>query len=255
MADPTPLKIGILVPSSNTALEPLTTALLAPLHHITVHFSRFPVTEISLSPAALAQFDAASLDSSPIIAAARLLADARVDVIGWSGTSAGWLGFSADEALCAAITEATGVPATTSTLALNRAFAALGVKCFGLVTPYVDAVQAAIVKQYQGQGFGVVESHLGVSENWRIAGVTEETLRGQVREVVEQRKRHEGGEVQAVTTFCTNLRAAHMAEAWETEFGVPVLDTVSTVVWDALRVVGRAEEAKGIKGWGRLFEL
>lgn len=264
MADPKPLKIGILVPSSNTALEPLTSAILASQPHITVHFSRFPVTEISLSPAALAQFSspagsASSSDpSAPILAAANLLADAHVDVIGWSGTSGGWLGFAADEALCAAITGATGIPSTTSTLALNRAFEVLGVKRFGLVTPYVDDVQAAIVKQYQGHGYGVRESHLGVSENWRIAAITEQTLGGQVREVV---KGKDGGEVaeaekvQAVTTFCTNLRAAHMAETWEKEFGVPMLDTVSTVVWDALRIVGRVEEAKAIKGWGKLFEL
>ena len=254
MSDPTPLKIGILVPSRNTALEPLTTSLLASHPHITAHFSRFPVTSISLSPAALAQFTTSSLDSSPILAAARLLADARVDVIGWSGTSGGWLGFGADEALCAAITEATGVRATTSTLALNRALEALGVRCLGLVTPYLDDVQAAIVRQYVGAGYKVIESHLGVSENWRIAGVTEETLRGQVGDVV-RREAEGGAKVQAVTTFCTNLRAAHMAEDWEREFGVPVLDTVSTVVWDALRIVGRGEEAKAIKGWGRLFEL
>jgi maleate isomerase len=41
--------------------------------------------------------------------------------MGWSGTSAGWLGFGLDERLCEAIHDATGLPATTSTLGLNRA--------------------------------------------------------------------------------------------------------------------------------------
>jgi maleate isomerase len=42
------------------------------------------VTEIALSPGALAQFD-----DAPILAAAGLLAHAKVDVIAWNGTSSG----------------------------------------------------------------------------------------------------------------------------------------------------------------------
>ena len=78
-----PIRLGVLTPSSNTALEPLTSALVAQLPDCTAHFSRFTVTEIALSEQALGQFD-----DSKILAAAELLADARVDVIGWSGTGA-----------------------------------------------------------------------------------------------------------------------------------------------------------------------
>ncbi|WEJ91260.1 MAG: hypothetical protein P0Y63_09620 [Klebsiella huaxiensis] len=103
------IRLGILTPSSNTALEPLTQSLIADFPEVSVHFSRFRVTEIALSDKALGQFQC-----EQVIEAARLLADAKVDVIGWSGTSAGWLGFDADVELCAAITRATGVPATRS---------------------------------------------------------------------------------------------------------------------------------------------
>ena len=80
--------LGVLTPSSNTALEPLTSALAASAGNCSAHFSRFTVTEISLAEGALNQFD-----DSKILAAAELLADAKVDVIGWSGTAAGWRGF------------------------------------------------------------------------------------------------------------------------------------------------------------------
>lgn len=76
--------LGMLTPSSNTALEPITTAMLAELPEVTAHFSRFKVTEIALSTAALAQFD-----NSEILRAAELLAHAKVDTIGWNGTSSG----------------------------------------------------------------------------------------------------------------------------------------------------------------------
>ena len=49
--------LGMLTPSSNTILEPVTTAMLAGLPEVTAHFSRFKVTEIALSGPALAQFD------------------------------------------------------------------------------------------------------------------------------------------------------------------------------------------------------
>ena len=128
--------IGVLTPSSNTALEPLTSAMLAGVPEVSAHFARFRVTEISLGAASLKQFD-----DTPILDAARLLADARVDVICWSGTSASWLGFERDRALCARITEATGIPATTSVLALNEVLERQRARTLGLVTPYVDEVQ------------------------------------------------------------------------------------------------------------------
>ena len=50
-------RLGILTPSSNTALEPVTGAMLADLSEVTAHFSRFKVTEIAVSDASDRQFD------------------------------------------------------------------------------------------------------------------------------------------------------------------------------------------------------
>ncbi|KAL2810804.1 Asp/Glu/hydantoin racemase [Aspergillus granulosus] len=245
---PKQIRLGILTPSSNTSLEPLTTSLIAPLPNVTVHFSRFPVVKISLESDALSQFQ-----TEKILAAAHLLADANVSIIGWSGTSSGWLGFEADEALCKAITEATGIPATTSVLALNKACKEFGVHRLGLVTPYVDNVQEAIVKTYAGVGIDASEErHLGLSKNTAFAEIEEEVLDGMVREVVAKgSERKEGEGVQAVTTFCTNLRAAQRVGYWETEHGVPVFDTVATVVWDMLRSCG--VDMAPLRDWGVLF--
>src|SRR4051812_22652693 len=95
--------LGVLTPSSNTVLEPMTSRIVAGLPHVSAHFGRFPVREISLTDAALGQFD-----NRPILDAARLLADARVGSIIWSGTNSGWMGFATDERLCQEITDATG---------------------------------------------------------------------------------------------------------------------------------------------------
>jgi maleate isomerase len=75
--------LGMLTPSSNTTLEPVTTQMLAGLPEATAHFGRFKVTEIALSEKALGQFD-----DTEILRAAELLSHARTNVIGWNGTSA-----------------------------------------------------------------------------------------------------------------------------------------------------------------------
>lgn len=235
------VRLGVLTPSSNTALEPLTSALAAAVPGCSAHFARFRVTEISLSPQALGQFD-----DSKILAAAELLADAKVDVIAWSGTSSGWLGFDADRRLVERIRERTGIAATTAVLALNELLALGGVKRLALVTPYTADVQARIVANYREIGIEVVaERHLGICVNHDFALVEPAQLRGLMREVADERP-------QAITTFCTNLRAAALADAVEAELGVTLLDTVSTTVWGALRAAGADPAA--VQGWGRLFQ-
>lgn len=232
--------LGMLTPSSNTALEPITSAMVAGLPNVSVHFSRFRVTEISLGSTALGQFD---LDK--ILDAAKLLADAEADVIAWNGTSAGWLGFETDEALCRQITEATGIPATTSVLALNEILEQTGVKELGLVTPYLDDVQQRIIANYARRGIQcTAERHLDLRKNFEFSEVDSDTLTRLVNEVAAHRP-------QAITTFCTNLHAAPLARALEAQTGIPVYDTISTVIWKSMKLAGL--DTRALSEWGQLF--
>lgn len=231
----------MLTPSSNTALEPITSAMISGLPGVSAHFSRFTVTEISLRDQALGQFD-----DSKIIEAAKLLADAKVDVIGWNGTSSGWLGFEADQRLCQRITEATGIPATTSVLALNEILEKTNARDFGMVTPYLDNVMEKIVENYGRSGFNcIAELHLNLHVNFSFSEVSEDQIRDMVREVARK-------EPKAISTFCTNLKAAHLVPELERETGLPIYDTISTVVWKSLRMAG--VDTSKLTGWGRLFQ-
>jgi maleate isomerase len=233
------LLLGMLTPSSNTTLEPVTTAMIAGLSGASAHFARFRVTEIALSPQALGQFD-----DSEILRAAELLAHAKVQVIGWSGTSASWLGFEADQRLCRRISEATGIAACTSVLALNEIFERTGVHRFALVTPYLDD---AILRNYAAAGYEcVAERHLGLRDNFSFSEVDAERLRAMVREVAAARP-------EAIVILCTNLRGAPLVAELEAETGIPIHDSVATVVWKSLQLAGA--DARRVRGWGRLFDL
>jgi maleate isomerase len=253
MVEENTIRLGILVPSSNTALEPLTFSMINDINktlsangspnRTTVHFSRFPVTKITLDPSGLSQFD-----FPPILAAAALLAHAEVDVIGWSGTSGGWLGFERDEHLCQEIEKATSIRTTSSVVGLNKALRLWNVKRLGLVTPYLDDVQEKIIQNYKGIGveIGKAETHLRIEKNNDIAKIPSVVLGDCIAELII------GNDVDAVTTFCTNLVAAHKVEEWEENHHVPVFDTVTTVVWDMLRLCGL--DTSKVKGWGMIFQ-
>jgi maleate isomerase len=235
------IRLGVLTPSSNTALEPLTSAIVATVPGASAHFSRFTVTEIALSAKSLGQFD-----DGKILAAAELLADAKVDAIGWSGTSSSWLGFDRDRALCERIRERTGIPATTAVLALNELLALRDVRRLGLVSPYTADVQERIVANYRGIGVDVVaERHLDISINHAFGLVEPERLRALIGEVAQ-------GRPQAITVLCTNLRAAHLAVEVERSLAIPLLDSVSTTVWGLLRAAGA--DPLQVAGWGTLFQ-
>jgi maleate isomerase len=234
--------LGQLTPSSNTVLEPICARILADVPEVTSHFSRFVVRQISLSDQALAQFD-----SEPIVAAARLLADAKVQAICWNGTAAGWLGFEADEKLCAAIVKETGIPACTAVLTFNEIFRKTGVAKFGLVSPYIDKVQDAIVANYRKHGWDcVAETHYGDKGNFSFSEYTEEQIAASVREVAKSKP-------DAITIYCTNMRGAPIVASLEAELGIPIYDSVAACVWKSMLVAGA--DPRRVKGWGRLFSL
>jgi maleate isomerase len=233
-------RLGMLTPSSNTVLEPATVAMLAGLPDVSVHFSRFTVTEIALTQQSLGQFDL-----SGILRAADLLAHARVATIAWNGTSASWLGYDSDERLCAEIQSATGTPACTSILAFREIFRRTGLRRLGLVTPYIDEVQRRIIANWTADGITVTaERHSGLQDNFAFSEVPESEVAEMIRAVAR-----EGCD--AVAVLCTNMRGAALAECLEQELGVPIYDSVATSLWTALRTAG--VDPTRIKGWGALF--
>jgi maleate isomerase len=232
----------MLTPSSNTVLEPVTTAMISGLPEVTAHFSRFKVTEIALSGRALAQFD-----DSEILRAAELLAHAKVNVIAWNGTSSGWLGFERDVRLCERITQATGIAACTAMLALNEILQKTGARHIGFVTPYLDDVQARINANYEKDGYVIVaDQHLRMQDNFSFSTVTEDQIRAMTKEVAAAKP-------DAIAIVCTNMRGAPLAEELEARHGIPIYDTISTTVWGSLRAAG--VDARRVKGWGRIFEV
>jgi maleate isomerase len=85
-----------------------------------------------------------------------------------------------------------------------------------------------------------------LQDNFSFSEVSEEEIAAMAREVAMAKP-------DALAIVCTNLRGAPLAAALEAETGLPVLDTIATVVWKSLLMAG-VDPAR-VVGWGRLFSL
>ncbi len=237
-----PRRIGMIVPSSNTCLEPQTYRILGNRDDVTVHFTRVEVTRIALDGKADIQFDHATM-----LAAARLLSTADVDAIAWNGTAGSWLGMDHDRKMIAEILKETGIPATTSTLAYMDAFTRFGIEQPGLVTPYTQDVNEAIIDVYGAEGIKIAtEHHFGLDINEAFARVNPEELLSPSLELAAENSTT----MDALIYLCTNLYGAPAVEEVEKKTGIPVLDSVAVTLWRCLEMVG----ASGInERWGRLL--
>lgn len=234
-----PRRIGMIVPSSNTCLEPMTYRMLGERDDVTVHSARIPVTRIALDSDSDRQFDVESM-----CRAAELLATADVDVIAWNGTSGSWVGPEHDQDIAAVITRTTGVPATTSTLAYLDAFERFDIRSVALLTPYTRDVNEQVVARYDKQGIRVVADRaLGLSDNESFARVTPEELLPPSRELLEESP-------DALVYLCTNLYGAPVVQTVEAESQVAALDSVAVTLWKCLEIAGaRLLDER----WGRLL--
>ncbi|AXJ08700.1 aspartate/glutamate racemase family protein [Arthrobacter sp. PM3] len=234
-----PVRIGMIVPSSNTCLEPQSYRILGDRSDVTIHFARIQVTRIALDDSSDKQFDA------PVMrAAAAILATADVDVIAWNGTSGSWLGAEHDRGIVQDIQDATGIRATTSTLAYMEAFRTFGTERIGLFTPYTEDVNRAIVASYERDGIKTLDHRfLGLSDNESFARVSDAEMRPGSLELAASNP-------DALVYLCTNLYGANIAEEIEAAMGVPVLDSVAVTLWHCLKMAGAPLLAPR---WGRLL--
>jgi len=223
-------------------VERVVTAVLRDLPTVSAHFSRIPVA--GARDPFPDRYDLASM-----LTAARLLADAKPGSIQWNGSKGGSIGFAHDRDLVRRIEDATGIAATTSSLALVEALGRLGARRLALVTPYAEGYQRRVMAVLEAEGFAcVAESHLGLTDNLSYASVAPERIAAQVRAAVAATR------PDAILTWCTNYAGALVVAPLEAELGLPVLDATLLPVWGALRGIG-ADSTRAAARWGRLFAL
>jgi maleate isomerase len=230
---------GTITPSGNVVVERVTQAVLRDFPDVSGHFSRTEV--VGVSDNASADYDWVGM-----LGAAELLSHAAPGCIVWNGSKGGSIDFAIDHELCARIQSQTGIPATTSTLAIDAVLRATGVRRIGLVTPYRARYAGTIPPVFARAGYTTIaEAHASVADNLAYAAVPDADIEAMVRQVAMSRP-------DAIITYCTNFPAAHLVDALERALGVPIYDSVTAGVWGALCRIG-VPTAAG-RAWGSLFD-
>ena len=182
--------------------------------------------------------------------AAKELATARPSVILMAGTAGAFNGGPGfDQVLVKRIEDASGVPGTTTMTAVLAALDALDVAKIAVATSYIQPVDDALAEVLRASGRDVVAIEgMGILKSIDMGDIEPETNHQFAREMLLQA---EGAE--ACLLSCGNWRTLEAIAPLEEEFGIPVLTSNQTGLWQVLRMSGIATDE--VTDGGRLFAL
>lgn len=231
-------RIGLLLPPPNVVMEGEFNHWLPPaiaLHTTRMFRSTSDVTIDSLKEMA-----------SHANEAARLLAMTIPDVIMFGCTSGSLImGMGWDKEISAGITQATGVPAVTTSTAVVSALQASGVRRVAIATPYVNEVNLRERSFLEGHGFQV----LGIRGLEIVK--SEEIGRVPLARVRQFALECDHPEADALFISCTNLRTMGVIDQLEQELGKPVITSNQASLWMCLSSLGGGLP---LPGGGHLLE-
>ena len=229
-------RVGLLVPSSNTVMEPDLWRALPP--GATLHTGRMYLEDTT------PEGENRMLDEH-VIPPARDLATARPDLIVFGCTSAGALrGNDYDAELCRRISDLSGVPTVSVIASVRRSIAASGARRVAVVTPYVDALNQRIKESVEADGVEVAAiAGLGISDNFEIAAVPGE-------EIVDFAERSlRGLDVDLAFVSCTNFPAVRVLPELERRLGLPVVTSNQAAIAAVLALLDvRVDAASATRG-------
>jgi len=228
-------KVGILLPSVNTIIEPW-------FYHVapsgvTFHFARMGLGEGK-------GLDSIKNMAADSLAGARLLADIPLDLIAYCCTASTLvMGPDYDSELISKLEAETGIPCTTTTISILRAFEELNVRKLSLISPYSKEIEELEVKYFTECGFEVLSAkgmNLGMHELDRPSP----------EEIYHFAKKGFDKKAECLLISCLNYRAQSCIHALEKDLTRPVVSSAQAVIWNILRTVGVNEM---IDGFGRLL--
>jgi maleate isomerase len=236
-------KLAVLVPSTNTSVQPEFDGMRP--QGVTNHLARIRIPNMPLASdedfrllverIAAAQLDA--VDSVMTCEPDHLVLGISVETF--------WGGLAASRKLMGELEAHTGLPVTGGADACAAAFAALGVRRIAVLTPYFPVGDRNVRQFFEESGYEVKRVHgLKCASPVLIAHVGPAELRAAAEAL-------DGDDVDAVIQVGTNLAMAKLAAAMEAERGKPILAINACIYWRALRAGGIADRAAG---WGSLLE-
>ncbi len=222
-------RIGLLVPFTNTNLEP-DIALLAPVG-VSIHAARLGGYDIDEIPDA---DQMAGLGASDIDEPLRLLNGVRPDVILYGCTSATLShGVAFDRDLSAKVSAIGGAKTVTAAGALVAALTILSVKKIAFASPYVASLNDRAIAFLADSGFETVSraDYPVALDNYGQGQLSPDA-------VFDLGMRADCDAAQALVLSCTDMRSVETIARLETAIGKPVVTSNQAMMRVALNHLG-----------------
>ena len=216
-------RIGLLVPSVNTVVEPEGCALLP---------EGFAVYATRMRNSRSDADDMAQMCAHVDRGVDELLS-ANVDVIAFACTAGSFFeGTDGEETLRERLRGGSRIEAVTTAGAVAGALRALDAQRVSMVTPYIPELNDLEVKFLEGWGFDVVsQAGMGILTAFDIGVVP-------LAETYRFAREHVAAGADALFISCTNLRTMDVIQALEEDLGIPVVTSNQATYWQCLRAWG-----------------
>lgn len=210
-------RIGLLVPSGNTVMEPDLYRRLP--EFLSLHTARMFLRDST------PRSEAAMLDSQ-LLSAAKTLATARPSLILFGCTSASALrGANYERSLCSTITKESGAPALSILACVKRAIERRGARRVGVITPYIPSLDTKIRDSLESSGIEVQRVvGLGIRDIHQIALISPQEIAKMAIEAFQATS------IDLIFASCTNFRALEAIPQVENRLGVPAISSNSAAL-------------------------
>ncbi|MFA4700400.1 maleate cis-trans isomerase family protein [Pyrococcus kukulkanii] len=227
-------RFGLIVPSSNTTMEMEFHRYIP--EGISLHTARMPlrnVNEEELTKMATFATDAA-----------KLLADAGVELIVFGCTSGSFIGGKDfEKEIEMKIEEEVNIETFTTSTAVIEALNVLDIQSLLVITPYIEEINQKEKEFLEANGFEVLDIRgLGIEDNLEIGKLEPYTAYRLAKGTFID-------EADGIFISCTNWRTFEIIEKLESDLRVPVVTSNQATLWMALRALDVRDELP----LGRLF--
>jgi maleate isomerase len=231
-------RIGIVVPSVNTVMEPWAQKIVP--EGVSIFAARMFIPP-AMTPGAFIE-----MDRNEGKAAIRQLSSVFPDAIAYGCTASSIVqGLAYDAHLRAEIEHDYRTPSTTAAHAIVTASKVLGLSTVSIVSPYTKEVDEAEHRYFAGAGLTVVGGAcLGITDGFALAEPEPDVLFDLGMRGFDRR-------ADGLIMTCLNTRSHTVIDRLEQALGKPVMTSTQATLWHALRLAGITDP---ITGYGRLLE-
>lgn len=227
----------MILPSVNTVVEAWFPRMLPP--RASLHVARM------LLPDALTPGNVAEMDRSTGAAALAQLQCCRLDALVYGCFASSVVGgIRHDEALCADLGAAAGIPVATAAGCLIDACGVLGLEKVCVCSPYDDVIDAAERRYLQDRGLVILgHRHMGIRSASALAQPDGKAFAQAALECLDPK-------ADGIILSCMNARSHLAIDYLEKTTGLPVVTSTQAALWKLLRMGGLTE---AVAGAGRLL--